>query len=96
MQILLVNETISVLVDHIEGFFELLDLRLVEHGEHVGRGPLGTLLGGLSLGAFARHADGWIWACVDFKFVIEWCHSFAIFSRSSMWTRYCAHFSLQC
>lgn len=67
VQILLVNETVSVLVDHVESLFELLDLRLVEHGEHVGGGPLGALLGGLSLGTLARHCDGWIWACVHSK-----------------------------
>lgn len=53
MQILLVNETVSVLVDHVEGLFELLDLRLVEHGEHVRGGPLRALLGGLPLGTLA-------------------------------------------
>lgn len=55
MQVLLVNKTIPVLVDHVEGLLELLDLGLVEHGEDVGGGTLGPLLGGLSLGFFARH-----------------------------------------
>lgn len=59
MQILLVDETVSVLVDHVERLLELLDLRLVEHGEDVGGGPLGPLLGGLSLGAFAGHGGSW-------------------------------------
>lgn len=63
MQILLVNKTISVLVDHVEGFLELLDLRLVEHREDVGRGPLGAFLGGLSFGALAGHGGSWMWAC---------------------------------
>lgn len=67
MQILLVDETVSVLVDHVERLFELLDLRLVEHGEDVGGGPLRALLGGLSLGALARHGGGWIWACAHSK-----------------------------
>ena len=53
MEVLLVDEAVSVLVDHVERLLELLDLRLVEHGEDIGGGPLGTLLGGLSLGAFA-------------------------------------------
>lgn len=71
MQILLVNETVSVLVNHVERLFELLDLRLVEHGEDVGGGPLGALLGGLSLGTLARHGGGWIWACAHSEGVIH-------------------------
>ena len=59
MQILLVDEADAVLVDHVEGLFELLDLRLIEHGEDIGSGPLGPLLGGLSFGAFARHDAVW-------------------------------------
>lgn len=55
MQVLLVDKPVAVLVDHVEGLFELLDLRLVEHGEHIAGSALGTLLGGLSLGPFARH-----------------------------------------
>lgn len=55
MQILLIDEAVPVLVDHVEGFFELLNLRLVKHGEHVGGGPLGALLRRLPLGALARH-----------------------------------------
>lgn len=60
MQILLVDEAVPVLVDHVERLFELLDLRLVEHGKDVGGGPLRALLGGLSLGALAGHGGGWI------------------------------------
>lgn len=71
MQILLVDEAVPVLVDHVERLFEFLDLRLVEHGEHVGRGPLGALLGGLSLGALARHGGGWIWACAHSESMIH-------------------------
>lgn len=71
MQILLVDETVPVLVDHVERLFELLDLRLVEHGEDVGGGPLGALLGGLSLGTLARHGGGWIWACAHSKVMIH-------------------------
>lgn len=67
MQILLVDEAVSVLVDHVERLFELLDLRLVEHGEDVGGGPLGALLGGLSLGTLARHGGGWMWTCAHSK-----------------------------
>ena len=44
MEVLLVDEAVAVLVDHVEGFLELLDLRLVEHREHVRSGALGTLL----------------------------------------------------
>ena len=60
MQILLIDEAVSVLVDHIKGLFKLLDLRLVEHGEDIGRGSLWTLLRRLSFGAFGcRHSDRW-------------------------------------
>ena len=58
MEVLLVDEAVSVLVDHVERLLELLDLRLVEHGEDIGGGALGALLGGLSLCSFARHLDG--------------------------------------
>lgn len=63
VQILLVDEAVPVLVDHVERLLELLDLGLVEHGEDVGGGPLGPLLGGLPLGTFARHAGVWMWPC---------------------------------
>jgi len=59
VEVLLVNEPIPVLVDHVEGLLELLDLVLVEHGEHVGGGSLRALLrrpttsGGLT----RRHLD---------------------------------------
>merc|ERR1719308_481693 len=35
MKIFIVNEPISVSINHIEGFFKLLYLFLVEHGEHI-------------------------------------------------------------
>lgn len=63
MQILLVDKAVPVLVDHVEGLLKLLDLGLVEHGEDVGGGPLGPLLGGLPLGTLARHAGVWMWPC---------------------------------
>ena len=61
MEILLVNEAVSVLVDHVEGLLELLDLVLVEHCEDVGGGPLGPLLrGATAAGGFAgRHFANW-------------------------------------
>ena len=46
VQVLVVDEAVPVLVDHVEGLLELLDLVLVEHGEHIARGSLGPLLGG--------------------------------------------------
>lgn len=64
MQILLVDETIPVLVDHVERLFELLDLGLVKHGKDIGGGPLWPLLGGLSLCTFARHDGGWMGTCL--------------------------------
>jgi len=59
VEVLLVDEPIPVLVNHVEGLLELLDLVLVEHGEDVGSGPLGALLGrATSAGGFAgRHLD---------------------------------------
>ena len=44
MEVLLVNEPVPVVVDHVEGFLELLDLILVEHGEYIAGGSLGPLL----------------------------------------------------
>lgn len=55
MQVLLVNEAISVLVYHVEGLFKLLDLGLVKHREDIGCGPLWPLLGGLGLGPLTGH-----------------------------------------
>lgn len=63
VQILLVDEAVPVLVDHVESLLELLDLGLVEHGKDVGCGPLGPLLGGLPLGALARHGAVRMWPC---------------------------------
>ena len=40
MEVLVVNEAVAVMVDHVEGFLELLDLVLVEHGEHIARRSL--------------------------------------------------------
>lgn len=55
VQVLLVNEAISVLVDHVEGLLKLLDLGLVKHGEDIGCGPLWPLLGGFGLGPLTGH-----------------------------------------
>ena len=55
MQVLLVYEAVSVLVDHVEGLLKLLDLGLVEHRKDIGRGPLWPLLGGLGLGPLTGH-----------------------------------------
>lgn len=46
MEVFLVNKAITVLVDHVEGFLELLDLSLIKHGKNVGGGTLGALLSG--------------------------------------------------
>jgi len=34
-KIFLIDETVAVSIDHAEGFLELLDLRLLKHGEHI-------------------------------------------------------------
>ena len=49
---------LSDLVNHVKGLFELLDLGLVKHGEHIGGCALRALLGGLGLRFFARHGGG--------------------------------------
>ena len=66
MQVFLVDEPIPVLVDHVEGLLELLDLGLLEHGKDVGRASLG-LLGGRSLApgpclpaGLQHHRWGWV------------------------------------
>ncbi len=48
------------MVDHVERLLELLDLVLVEHGEDVGGGSLGPLLGGAAAagGLAGRHLGG--------------------------------------
>jgi len=57
-----IDEAIPVLINHVEGLLELLDLVLVEHGEDVGSGALGTLLGASPTGSLAaRHAGGPSW-----------------------------------
>ena len=54
VEVLLVDEPVPVLVDHVERLLKLLDLVLVEHGKDVRGRPLGPLLrrastaGGLS------------------------------------------------
>lgn len=53
MQILLIYKPVTVLVDHVERFFEFLNLRLVEHSKDIGGCALRALLGDLSLGTFA-------------------------------------------
>lgn len=64
MEILFVNESISILVDHVESFFEFLNLRLVKHGKNIGCRSLGTFLCGLCFGPFAGHFGFWeVCAC---------------------------------
>ena len=57
MQVILVNESVTVLVNHVECLLEFLDLRLVEHSEHVRRGSLSPLLRGLCFCFSARHLE---------------------------------------
>ena len=45
-QVVMVNETIAILINHVEGLLELLDLVLVEHGEHIAGRPLSSFLRG--------------------------------------------------
>jgi len=55
VEILLVDESVPVVVDHVESFLELLDLILVEHGEDIASGALSPLLGGATAtSGFAR------------------------------------------
>jgi len=53
-QIFLGDEAVTILIDHVEGFLELLDLGLGEQGEDVGGGLLGLLFSGSLLFA---HGD---------------------------------------
>ena len=57
MEVLIVYEAVPVVVDHVESLLELLYLVLVEHGEHIAGGPLGSLLGCAppSCGLTGRH-----------------------------------------
>jgi len=60
VQVFLINKTVSVLVNHIEGLFELLDLSLVEHSKNIGRRSLGPLFGGHSAaGSFTGRHFAW-------------------------------------
>lgn len=68
MKVFFVNETVPVLVDHVEGLLELLNLRLVKHGENIGGCTLRTLLGVLSLRSFTRHfACWWVLPLLDYR-----------------------------
>ena len=58
MQVLLADEAVAVLIDHVERLLELLDLRLVKHREDVRRRPLRPLLRRLPLRLAARHPRG--------------------------------------
>uniref|UniRef100_A0A224YJ57 Uncharacterized protein n=1 Tax=Rhipicephalus zambeziensis TaxID=60191 RepID=A0A224YJ57_9ACAR len=58
VQVLLVDETIPVLVNHVKRFLELLYLRLVEHSEHIRCGSLGPFLRGApAFGLPTRHGS---------------------------------------
>ncbi len=60
MQVLLVDEPVPVLVDHVERLLELLDLVLVEHGEHIRGRPLCPLLGrATTAGRFTGRHCAW-------------------------------------
>jgi len=55
VQVLLVDEAVPVVVNHVERLLELLNLILIEHGEHIAGGSLGPFLGGSSAsGCLAR------------------------------------------
>merc|ERR1719220_3012958 len=58
MKILIVYESIPVVINHVECLFELLNLVLIEHGEHIAGGSLGSFLGGSppACGLAGRHA----------------------------------------
>jgi len=55
-EVIVIDEAVPVLVDHVESLLELLDLILIEHGKDVGGGALGALLGAGPAGRLpARH-----------------------------------------
>merc|ERR1719260_211190 len=59
VEILIIYKPISVVINHVEGLLELLDLVLVEHGKHIAGRPLSPLLCGstTSCGLPGRHPD---------------------------------------
>ena len=57
MQIFFIDESISVLINHIESFLKLLNLSLIKHSKHIGSCPLCPLLGSLSFSLTAGHDD---------------------------------------
>lgn len=46
MKVFFVDKSISVLINHVEGLFEFLNLGLVKHGKNIGSRALGPLFGG--------------------------------------------------
>merc|ERR1719400_955267 len=46
VEVFVVDESVPVVVDHVERLLELLDLVLVEHSEHIAGRPLSSFLGG--------------------------------------------------
>jgi len=55
VEVLFVDEPVPVVVDHVEGFLELLDLILIEHGKDIASCSLSPLLGSPSAaGGLAR------------------------------------------
>jgi len=59
VEVLFVNESVPVVVNHVEGLLELLDLVLVKHGEDIAGRPLSPLLGGSTTSCClsGRHLD---------------------------------------
>ena len=73
MQVLLIDESVAVLVNHVECLLELLNLSLAEHSEDIGGGALGTLLGDPTAGggAAGRHAGCWKKTHTDWSIVTD-------------------------
>ena len=52
----MVNETIAILINHVERLLKLLDLILIKHSKDIRSGPLGPLLSPRPTGGFTtRH-----------------------------------------
>lgn len=67
MQVLLVNEAVSVLVHHVEGLLKLLDLGLLKHCKDIECGPLWPLFGSLDLSLLTNilASGGWSFSGVE-------------------------------
>ena len=76
-QIVLVDETVTVGVDHLEGLLELLELGLLEHGEDIGALGDGLLLSLITATHFVSLSWTVVWLIRGYTiYVFEYSISF--------------------